>query len=702
MTRDALTLALLLTVGCDGPLEFGGMISPCDEDALAEALEAAASTPTAERADFLADAMEQSCPLDPALQAWVRRWASADLAPPPASLRAAWPALCPTAPDCDPLAVWEAMPPEHLEGATSPEDALLAAVIGKGLSRRGVRPSVTGGLPAVIAGTHDAIPVSRSVLGELGPDAGTLPTATVATAPPSTCPPWRADGQAPPACTDPLWVAAAPDAGALEVIAHPAHAPQRHLLTRPPDDADHPWSRLGSIPFTAEPGGSATGPTLRLDAERAVLWLDGSPRFPAHEVGDPSLAQALQAIEAEQPLLVALDPETPVQDLVDVAVATGGRALRVAPAATVAWPHVPPIPSNDRWNTLEPHDDPRRVVAAAGEALGTWGVSFVGQEMDGSFFTALAAERPDEPFLRVVRESIGHAVDLDDFLLFLDDVVAAGKLGRRGERLWVSAGRARSAGVLIHPDDVFKDRPRNYGRRAMLHVDVPAPQSTQEPAADGDPPGPRWTARYRNPSSREALLEALDETHRNATWPTRIRSLIRQLEAQGAQVWVTSTLRSPHRGYLMWGAFVLSKQKTDAQVTATIAMLEDRNRAWGLDTPITWRHPGGTTQTIESARAMKEAYDVVYATEGGARSSNHYTGVAVDLVAIGLPAKLTLEAPDGAKRTFDLSDPAQTRDLSLTPQLIEWIEEHFQARKLKSDYPHWNDTAPPLRAKEDR
>ena len=40
-------------------------------------------------------------------------------------------------------------------------------------------------------------------------------------------------------------------------------------------------------------------------------------------------------------------------------------------------------------------------------------------------------------------------------------------------------------------------------------------------------------------------------------------------------------------------------------------------------------------------------------------------------------------------------DPAQTRDLSLSPALIRWIEEHFELAKLLSDYPHWDDARQP-------
>ncbi|MQM40464.1 hypothetical protein KBTX_04523 [wastewater metagenome] len=88
---------------------------------------------------------------------------------------------------------------------------------------------------------------------------------------------------------------------------------------------------------------------------------------------------------------------------------------------------------------------------------------------------------------------------------------------------------------------------------------------------------------------------------------------------------------------------------------------------------------------------MAEAYNVVYATRSGARHSNHYDGDAADLVVVDLPRRLTLAAPDGARRTFDLSAPEESRDLDLTPRLIDWVERHFGLHKLRSDYPHWTD-----------
>lgn len=350
---------------------------------------------------------------------------------------------------------------------------------------------------------------------------------------------------------------------------------------------------------------------------------------------------------------------------------------------------IEPLPVNRDLDVLTQVDDPRAAVKEAGVALGEWTVAVAGHEMDGAFLTALAEASPEEPFVRVVRESMGQPVDLPDFLLFLDDVLAAGEAGRRGEAMWVSAGRLRSAGAFLHPDDVFKKKPRRWGRRKTLAVDQPVPQEGLEPPEDGTGPDPRWTARYKNPSSEPDLWAALAEA--NEPFADRLQLLVAQLRAQEVAVYLTSTVRFRERGYLMWGAFELSRASSAEEVESLATELDEVQEAWGLSVPIVWRHPEGWEATRDSARAMAESYDVVYATRKGAQYSNHYGGQAADLVALGLPRSLTLTAPDGSQETWDLSDPEQSRDLSLTPAVIDWIETHFEVTKLRGDYPHWGD-----------
>lgn len=358
-------------------------------------------------------------------------------------------------------------------------------------------------------------------------------------------------------------------------------------------------------------------------------------------------------------------------------------------------PPVPlaPIAIDREWEALQPADDPRAVVRQAGEQLGDWTIDLAGVDIDGPWLLELADTPADEPFVRALRERSGRPIDPDDFLLFLDDVLVAGEAGRRGEPFTVHSGRARAAGILLHPDDVFRSKPRTYGRDAELAVDEPPPQSSFPPAEDGDPLGPGWTMRYPNPATPEELYGALAEKRPESGYASRIASLLAQIEQQGGETYIASTVRRPERGYLMWGAFVLSRAKSEAEVNRIVAKLDQRNTEWGLHVPITWRHPDGWEATVEAARRMADAYDVVYATESGARRSNHYGAEAADFVAIDLPRELVLRAPDGATETFDLSDPEEPRDLSLSPRVIDWVEAHFQMRKLESDYPHWTDTA---------
>jgi hypothetical protein len=356
------------------------------------------------------------------------------------------------------------------------------------------------------------------------------------------------------------------------------------------------------------------------------------------------------------------------------------------------------------WDVLrKPSRNPgrRSLLLQAGELLGDWTINLAGQEITGEDLVTLSQTPQHESITRAVREYVRRPVDLDDFLYFLDDLLAKGE-SLRGRTIWLPGGRARAAGILLHPSDVFrKNRPRLYAvRYSELSLDKPQRPANLEPAADGDLLGPTWSARFPNPDNQAARLTALQDRSPSRTFHSRLVSLIEQLREQGADVFVDSTVRFRERGYLMWGAFLLSRAKDERAVNKTVRMLDQTNEDWDLNIPITWKHPGGWKATVEAATDMAEAYDVVFATRRGAMKSEHYDGVAIDFTAVGLPSELTMTAPDGDTRTFDLSDWNQPRDLSLTRELIAWIEVHFQMRKLLRDYPHWSDAAEPATEKE--
>jgi len=364
------------------------------------------------------------------------------------------------------------------------------------------------------------------------------------------------------------------------------------------------------------------------------------------------------------------------------------------------------IPTNRVFDVLEepePALDPeaspdhrqRELMRQAGNKMKRWAVYIDAVKLDRKTLVKLSRRKPTEPFTRVVRESLRRPVDVEDLIYFLDDVLNSGKFGLRRQTPWVTASRARKAGIFLHPDDVFFGKPHVYGEEEQrLNIDRPKPHQQIEEAEDGDMLGPGWWARYKNPRGRTAKLARLAEEQQTDTFTARLTSLIEQLEAQGTGVLLESTVRDQRRGYLMWGAFLLSRQKSEKALYRQVERLEEKNHEWQLDVPIVWRHPDGWRATVEAARSMADAYQVVYATEKGARESSHYDGEAFDVTTYCLPRRLKLKAPDGAREVFDLSDAEQPRDLNLTPEVVEWIEEHFQLKKMKSDYPHWYDDAP--------
>jgi len=312
-------------------------------------------------------------------------------------------------------------------------------------------------------------------------------------------------------------------------------------------------------------------------------------------------------------------------------------------------------------------------------------------DVDADLLMSLSRTADDEPMTRAMREAMEGAVDPQDFIFFLDDVLREARYESGGSEVWVTPGRARKAGIFLHPDEVFSGRSRLYGEHGFPNTDRPRAQSGLPPARDGDPPGPDWTMRFRNPATEEERVQALSSAPSSADFSSRIASLMKQMRVQGARVELTSTVRSRERGYLMWGAFLLSQSDSDESLFQSVERLERVNAEWGLFVPIRWSQSGDADTIRKRARAMADTYQVVFATESGARSSDHYSGKAVDLVVVGLPRDLELRAPGGEERHFDLSSAEHARDLSLSPELIRWIEEHFGLRKLEGDYPHWVD-----------
>lgn len=351
-----------------------------------------------------------------------------------------------------------------------------------------------------------------------------------------------------------------------------------------------------------------------------------------------------------------------------------------APAPTPA----PPLDTNRTLEVLPA--DPMRAFSAAAQRLGDRSILLAEATVNAEVLQRLARPPKGEPMLRWVRETLGRPVVVEDFVYFLDDLVSAPSLP---ESMSVPASRARAYGILLHPQDIFKKKPRSYGGYGELPLDNPPSQVDLQPAPDGALPGPMWTARYQQPMTDEGKIEELIE--QNPRFGRAVESLFSQLKKQGAFTWVEAGVRPRERGFLIYGSWYVSRSPSPKALAARITTLDGYEKAWGLDIPITWRHPDGFKATVEAARAMADTYGVDYATPRGAQRSSHYGGKAVDIVAVDLPRTLHLRAPDGAARTFDLSAPDSARDVSLIPEVVDWVEAHFGMRKLRRDYPHWSD-----------
>lgn len=346
---------------------------------------------------------------------------------------------------------------------------------------------------------------------------------------------------------------------------------------------------------------------------------------------------------------------------------------------------------NRRWDVLDPvgrtPSSLRRGLEEAARRLGEFTFELAGAEVDRALLLEVARST-EEPPTRGMRERLLQAVDLRDFVLLVDDLLRAKRHGL--DEAVIPSGRARTAGILLHPDDVFSEAPRLYARRARrLSVEEP-PNDPVPRVPPWTPAGSIWTAAYPQPETEAEHLAALSKHNRSLR--DRLVHLFAQLRAQGAAVEINASVRPRERGYLIYGAYLLSRSRTARQVARRISRLGRLQRLAGVRVPIRWSHRAGWRATVRAARKMADAYGVVYATRRGALHSDHYDGRAVDFSATGLPRKLELVSYDGERRiTFDLSDPGEPRDLNLTPRLIEWVERAYGMEKLKSDYPHWAD-----------
>ncbi|CAM3813133.1 hypothetical protein [Paracidovorax anthurii] len=172
--------------------------------------------------------------------------------------------------------------------------------------------------------------------------------------------------------------------------------------------------------------------------------------------------------------------------------------------------------------------------------------------------------------------------------------------------------------------------------------------------------GSAWVAQFPTSTQTSALA---------AGFRTKTESFIAALEAAGASVSISATLRPPERAYLMHYAWKIAREKLDVRHVPAME---------GVD--IDWVHRT-VTQTVDAgasrvaANQMVAGYGIVYAP---ALTSRHSEGRAIDMAITEYSGK-----------TFD--DASGKKTLVKSRAELHALGATFGVHKLVSDPPHWSD-----------
>jgi hypothetical protein len=149
---------------------------------------------------------------------------------------------------------------------------------------------------------------------------------------------------------------------------------------------------------------------------------------------------------------------------------------------------------------------------------------------------------------------------------------------------------------------------------------------------------------------------------------TAVGAFIRALEAAGATVVVTTTLRHHLRAYLMH----YSWQVANGEIEARRVPLE-------RDVPIIWDH-GNEEASRSAAREMLALFGIVHPAS---LISNHIRGKAVDMKIRWTDAMLVRNGRGHNVRIDRPRNDASNSDLHA-------IGDTYGVRKLLKDAPHWS------------
>jgi D-alanyl-D-alanine dipeptidase len=177
--------------------------------------------------------------------------------------------------------------------------------------------------------------------------------------------------------------------------------------------------------------------------------------------------------------------------------------------------------------------------------------------------------------------------------------------------------------------------------------------------------GRSWVSQFPNSASVDDLVEP---------FRANVKNFLAALQAAGATVSISATLRPPERAYLMHFSYKIAKGGLDPSSVPAKA---------GVGINWVWTDAKGKPDVAASRKAANEmvaAYGIVYAP---ALTSRHSEGKAID-VDISWTGALTIVKADKSSVTIK-SDPKTGGNSDL-----QAVGAGYGVIKLATDPPHWS------------
>ena len=181
--------------------------------------------------------------------------------------------------------------------------------------------------------------------------------------------------------------------------------------------------------------------------------------------------------------------------------------------------------------------------------------------------------------------------------------------------------------------------------------------------------GSFWIGWANTNAKNSKSVEDLAEPFRS-----RVKDFIAALEAAGADVEVTATLRHPKRAYLFHWSWLIAVANTKASAAGPLA---------GVD--IKWDH-GSAAASKKGAREMVDGFGLAVppkSKNAPSLTSLHIKGEAIDL-DISWSGNLSVKMKDGSVLSVPFKSSANAN------AKLHKVGASYGVFKLKTDEPHWS------------